>query len=79
VRELISNLIFKFDITVNEDANAKQPIKEVVRKELSSKLRQKLAAFSGDLIKGMPFNIEYINKMHHDLLTCDFADDSPWC
>ncbi|KAJ2961063.1 hypothetical protein NQZ79_g3604 [Umbelopsis isabellina] len=42
---------YVFEISVNEDSNAKNPIREVVRKELTVKLREKLANFSQDLIK----------------------------
>ena len=42
----------QFEISVTDDSNAKHAIKEVVRKELAAKLRQKLATFAGDLIKG---------------------------
>ncbi|CAO3695125.1 unnamed protein product [Umbelopsis ramanniana] len=42
---------YVFEISVTDDSNAKHAIKEVVRKELTVKLRQKLSTFAGDLIK----------------------------
>jgi len=41
---------YVFDITVLDDTSAKQPVKDVVRKELTPLLRKKLASFSKDLI-----------------------------
>ncbi|KAH8549108.1 activator of Hsp90 ATPase [Umbelopsis sp. PMI_123] len=40
-----------FEITVTDDSNAKHAIKEVVRKDLTAKLRQKLSTFAADLVK----------------------------
>ncbi|RUS21410.1 activator of Hsp90 ATPase [Endogone sp. FLAS-F59071] len=41
---------YVFDITVFEDKNDKQPIRDLVRKDLTPLLREKLASFSKDLI-----------------------------
>ncbi|KAG0186277.1 hypothetical protein DFQ28_008076 [Apophysomyces sp. BC1034] len=42
---------YVFDISVNEDSNAKQPIRDVVRKVLTPKLREAFSKFSADLIQ----------------------------
>lgn len=51
LQRFLSNLL-QFDITVFDDKNDKQPIRDLVRKDLTPLLRKKLACFSKDLIDG---------------------------
>ncbi|KAF9203916.1 hypothetical protein BGZ49_005888 [Haplosporangium sp. Z 27] len=42
---------YVFDVTIDSDSGAKQPIRDLIRKDLAPILRKKLAAFATDLIK----------------------------
>ncbi|KAF9111174.1 hypothetical protein BGX27_005290 [Mortierella sp. AM989] len=43
---------YVFDVSVDSDSSAKQPVRDLIRKNLAPILRKKLAAFATDLIKG---------------------------
>ncbi|ORZ08495.1 activator of Hsp90 ATPase [Lobosporangium transversale] len=42
---------YVFDVTIDADSNAKQPIRDLIRKDLAPLLRNKLEKFAGDLIR----------------------------
>ncbi|KAI8141729.1 activator of Hsp90 ATPase [Fennellomyces sp. T-0311] len=52
---------YVFDISMNDESSAKQPLREVIRKALTPLLCKKFEAFSGDLIKQHGADV-YIEK-----------------
>ncbi|KAF9580076.1 hypothetical protein BGW38_003415, partial [Lunasporangiospora selenospora] len=42
---------YVFDVTIDSDSSAKQPVRDLIRKGLAPLLRKKLALFAGDLIR----------------------------
>lgn len=47
-----TQISYQFEFTMNNETEAKRPVRDVVKKELVPLLRKKFANFSADLIKG---------------------------
>ncbi len=42
----------QFDVTIDSDSSAKQPVRDLIRKSLAPLLRKRLEKFAVDLIRG---------------------------